>query len=330
MHELNKLLGIKVAASTAYHSQTDGQTERVNQEIEQYLRLFINQHQDDWLEWIPLAEFAYNNRVHSSTQTTPFMLDTGQHPRLGVEPVRETQLEALEDFITRMDAATNEAHSALTKAADDMARFYDLHRQAPPSYKLGDKVWLNAQNITTTRPMKKLDHKWLGLYKINKVVSWNAYGLEIPASFGRTHPVFSVVLLHPYEEDPIVERHSLPPPPPIIQDGIQEYEVEKILDSRIFRGRLEYLVRWKGYGAAEDLWVPTQDVSGAKRLVREFHRLNPEAPQRISASLYASLPFQPLVNFTEPPKRTLFDWTAGRYSIHDAERSGPQNRHCQI
>ena len=186
-----------------------------------------------------------------------------------------------------MDAATNEACSALTKAADDMACFYDLHQQAPPSYKLGDKVWLNAQNITTTRPMKKLDHKWLGPYKINKVVSRNAYGLELPASFGRTHPVFSVVLLRPYEEDPIVERHSLPPPPPIIRDGIQEYEVEKILDSRIFRGRLEYLVRWKGYGAAEDLWVPTQDVSGAKRLVREFHRLNPEAPQRISASLYA-------------------------------------------
>ena len=167
--ELNKLLGIKVAASTAYHPQTDGQTEWVYQEIEQYLRLFINQRQDDWLEWISLAEFAYNNRVHSSTQ-------------------------------------------------------------------------------------------------------------------------FSVVLLRPYEEDPIVERHSLPPPPPIIRDRIQEYEVEKILDSRIFHGRLEYLVRWKGYGAAEDLWVPTQDVTGAKRLVREFHRLNPEAPQRISASLYASFP----------------------------------------
>ena len=91
------------------------------------------------------------------------MLDTGQHPRLGVEPVREAQLEALEDFITCMDAATNEARSALTKAADDMAHLYDLHQQTPPSYKLGDKVWLNAQNITTTRPMKKLDHKWLGV-----------------------------------------------------------------------------------------------------------------------------------------------------------------------
>ena len=76
-----------------------------------------------------------------------------------------------------------------------MARFYDLHHQTASVYKVGDKVWLNAQNITTTCPMKKLDHKWLGPYAINKVVSRNAYGLQLPASFGRTHPVFSVVLL---------------------------------------------------------------------------------------------------------------------------------------
>ena len=94
-----------------------------------------------------------------------------------------------------MSQATQEARSALSKAADDMARFYDLHHQTTPAYKVGDKVWLNAQNITTTHPMKKLDHKWLGPYAINKVVSHNAYGLQLLASFGRTHPVFSVVPL---------------------------------------------------------------------------------------------------------------------------------------
>ena len=159
-------------------------------------------------------------------------------------------------------------------------------------YKVGDKVWLNAQNISTTRPMKKLDHKWLGPYSINKVISRNAYGLELPSSFGRTHPVFSVVLLRPYEEDPVLERHTPPPPPPIIRDGVPEYEVERILDSRVFCGRLEYLVSWKGYGAADDQWVPAGDVSGARRLVAEFYKRNPEAPQRISAAFYATLPFR--------------------------------------
>ena len=103
-----------------------------------------------------------------------------------------------------------------------------------------------------------------------------------------------------------------PPPPPIIRDGIPEYEIERILDSRVFRERLEYLVCWKGYGAADVQWVPARDVSGAMRLVAEFHKQNPEAPQHISATLYATLPFQPLQNFTKPPIRGLFDWTKGR------------------
>ena len=90
MRGLSKILGIKVAASTAYHPQTDGQTKRVNQEVEQFLRLFVNQRQDDWYDWISIAEFAYNDQVHASTQASPFMLDAGQNPRLGFEPIHES------------------------------------------------------------------------------------------------------------------------------------------------------------------------------------------------------------------------------------------------
>ena len=84
-----------------------------------------------------------------------------------------------------------------------------------------------------TRPMKKLDYKWLGPYTIDQVISQNAYWLKLPPSFGQVHPVFSVTLFHPYEIDPIpkCKKHHPPPPPPVICDGIEEYEVEKILDS---------------------------------------------------------------------------------------------------
>ena len=84
--ELYHLLGIKLAATTAYHPQGDIQMERVNQELEQYLRLFVNEREDDWDELLPLAEFQYNNHVHSATQQTPFMLDSGRHPWMGFEP----------------------------------------------------------------------------------------------------------------------------------------------------------------------------------------------------------------------------------------------------
>src|SRR6202048_2221341 len=80
MKELYQLLGIEGNLSTAYHPQTDGQTERVNQEIEQYLRIFVNHHQDDWAEWVPLAEFSYNDKQNSSTGCSPFFLEYGQHP----------------------------------------------------------------------------------------------------------------------------------------------------------------------------------------------------------------------------------------------------------
>ena len=140
IRELYNVLGIKMATSTAYHPQTDGQTERANQEIEQYLRVFVNHRQDDWAEWLPLAEFAHNNKVQASTRQTPFMLNTGRHPRLGIEPLRESKKEAVDTFVTRMLATRKEAEAALHRAAEDMARYYDQHRQEAHSYKEGDKV----------------------------------------------------------------------------------------------------------------------------------------------------------------------------------------------
>ena len=94
-----------------------------------------------------------------------------------------------------MEVATKEACLALSQAVDDMARFYDAHWIEAPLYTVGDKVWLNGRNITMTRLMKKLDHKWLGPYPVDKVISWNAYQLKLPSSFSRTHPMFSVTLL---------------------------------------------------------------------------------------------------------------------------------------
>ena len=162
-----------------------------------------------------------------------------------------------------------------------MARFYDVHRREAPRYNVGDKVWLSSENIRTTRPTKKLDYKWLGPYTIDRVISRNVYQLKLLVSFGQGHPVFSVTLLRPYNDDPIAKRQECHPPPPplVVCDGIKEYEVEKILDSWIFHGKVKYLVCWKGYGVEEDEWRPSRDVRGSKRLVAEFHCTHPQAPR---------------------------------------------------
>src|SRR5882724_3229992 len=109
---LSQLLGSRVAASMAYHPQMDRQTKGVNQEVKQFLQLFMNQHQDDWYKWLSIAEFAYNDQVHALTHSSPFMLNTRQHPWLGMEPLRESCLETLKDFTSRMKNETDEAHLA--------------------------------------------------------------------------------------------------------------------------------------------------------------------------------------------------------------------------
>src|SRR5882724_4270687 len=103
------------------------------------------------------------------------MMDTGQNPRLGIDLLRESHLETPNDFASIMEAPTKEGCSALTRETDDMAQFYDTHWKEEPLCVVGDKVWLNGQNITMTCLMKKLDHKWLGPYPVNKVISQSAY-----------------------------------------------------------------------------------------------------------------------------------------------------------
>jgi len=124
--------------------------------------------------------------VHDGYQT---------EPPTRIEPLRESHLKTLNDFASWMEVAMKEAHSALSRAADNMARFYDTNQREAPLYIVGDKVWLNGQNITMTHPMKKLDHKWLGPNPIDKVISQSAYQLKLPSSFSQTHPIFSVTLL---------------------------------------------------------------------------------------------------------------------------------------
>jgi len=92
-------------------------------------------------------------------------------PSLCKEPLMGSCLETLNDFASRMEVATKEAHSALTRAADNMACFYDAHWREAPLYVVRDQVWLNGQNITMACPMKKLDQKWLGPYPADKVIT---------------------------------------------------------------------------------------------------------------------------------------------------------------
>ena len=153
MRELNELLGIKTKLSTAFHPQTDGQTERMNQELEQYLRMFIDHHQEQWPEWLGTAEFAYNNKVHTGTKVSPFKANNGQHPRMGFEVRKKGRYEGAEKFVERMKEIQGKAKAALAKAQNDMKKYANRHRSEAAEYKVGDLVLLST---------KDLKWRWLG------------------------------------------------------------------------------------------------------------------------------------------------------------------------
>jgi len=123
MKELNGMLGIKSKLLTAFHPQTDGQTERVNQELEQYLRMFIDHRQEQWPEWLGTAEFAYNNKAHSSTRTLPFKVIYEQDPRMGFEGRKKGKYAGAEKFIEKMKEIQEEAKAVLGKAQADMKKY---------------------------------------------------------------------------------------------------------------------------------------------------------------------------------------------------------------
>ena len=175
MGELYKILEIKQKMSTAFHPQTDGQTERLNCEINTYLRIYVSDHQQDWAKWIKIAQFVWNNTVLSVTTDSPFWITRSYSPHLGTEPV-DVSAPAAKDFA----AIFNKVIAASEKAKITMKSQADKHRSVAPIYKIGDQVWLSTDNLRMlNRASKKLTEKWIGPYEISSVMP-NAVELKLP------------------------------------------------------------------------------------------------------------------------------------------------------
>ena len=167
------MLGIESKLSTAFHPQTDEQTERVNQELEQYLRIFIDYRQEQWPEWLGTAEFAYNNKAHSSTKTSPFKANYGQDPRMGFKGRRKGKYAGAEKFIEKMKEIQEETKAALEKAQEDIKKYADRKRSDIEEYRVGDLVMISTKDLKyqmVGRRMDKLTERYVGPYKIKEIV----------------------------------------------------------------------------------------------------------------------------------------------------------------
>jgi len=192
--ELNNLLGIQTKLLMAYHPQTDGQMERINQELEQYLRVFIDHRQEQWLDWLGTVEFAYNNKVHTATKTLPFKANYGQDPKIGFKGRRKGKYKVAEKFVERMRKIQKEAKTALEKVQEEMKKFANRKRREEEEYRVGDLVLLSTKNLKWQmkgRRSEKLTECFVGPYKVKGIVSSNAIELELHKSV-KIHPVVNV------------------------------------------------------------------------------------------------------------------------------------------
>lgn len=292
---LSERLSIALKRSSSFHPESDGQTERINAMVEQYLRAFMNFHQNDWPDWLPLAEFALNNTTSETTGISPFFANYGFHPRLGIEPSTPVppnlSYQRKREFLKANEVA-DRFGLILTKlkalAAQSIQRYEDYAnktRSDAPLYKEGDKVWVSTKNMKTNRPMKKGDDKWDGPYKVLKVYK-RACLLQLPANF-KIFPVFHNSLLRPLHRSPglpgqdiinvtesrrnqgrVLERDDE------THEETERWEFEEILDCHNEDG-FHYQVKWKHHPAS---WQPAEDLRGQENVIIAFHLANPGKP----------------------------------------------------
>jgi len=272
-----------------------------------------------------MAEFTYNNKVHTATKISLFKANYSQDPKMGFKGRKKGKYEAVEKFIERMRKIQEEAKTTLGKAQEKMKKFANRKKREEEEYRVGDLVLLSTKDLKWQmkgRRSEKLTKCFVGPYKVKGIISSNAIELELPKSI-KIHPVFNVSRVQLYK--PQVEGQKKIPPKLVIIKREEEFEVEKILNKRMIRGKKKFLVRWKGYTAEEDTWENRENLENAKELVEEFEReyreevkeLRQQEQEKEGKEFSCELPRE----FTA---KLLYSWGRNRYE-RERERKWDKN-----
>lgn len=270
-------LQVSQAPSTAFHPQTDGQVERTNALLEDHLRHFCNEEQNDWVRWLPMAEFAYNNTASSSTKLSPFFAQQGFHPRFNYL-VASSGIPEADSFVKHLQLIQSSLVDSLSAAKEAQSRFYNKKRRVEVTYQPGDLVWLSRRNIKTKRASSKLDVRRLGPFPVIRMIGQNAAELALPRVYSRLHPVFNVSLLSPFVPDPQSDIQLSVVPPLTFGEAFTDWASTRfILDYQNPEpGIHKYLLRDEDPSGLNDEWrllsliSPNLDV-----FLKQFHQRSP-------------------------------------------------------
>uniref|UniRef100_A0A9J8AV31 Uncharacterized protein n=1 Tax=Cyprinus carpio carpio TaxID=630221 RepID=A0A9J8AV31_CYPCA len=268
--EFCRLLGATVSLSLGFHPQSNGQSERANQDLERVLRCLVSKNPSSWSQQLSMVEYAHNSLPVSATGLTPFECSLGYQPPVFASTESEVAVPSAHAFVQRCHHTWTRARETLLQVGARTKAKADRHRSKPPVYVIGQKVWLSTKNIPPRSVSNKLAPKFIGPFPVTKIISPVAVRLKLPPTYRRIHPAFHVSKIKP-----VFWAHINPPvpvpPPPCLVDGKPTYLVSRILDSRR-RGRgFQYLVDWEGYGPEERSWVPAKDIPGHS-LIDDYNR----------------------------------------------------------
>ena len=312
--ELNRMLEIESKMSTVFHLQIDRQTERVNQELKQYLRMFIDYRQEQQLDQLETAEFTYNNKAYSSIKILSFKANYGQDPRMGFKVRKKEKYKGTEKFITKIKKIQEKAKVVLDKVQEKIKKYADRKRAEVNEYKVGDLVVLSTKSLKyqiIEKRTEKLMERFVEPYKIKKIVSMNIVELKLSATI-KIYPVVNINRMQRYVGQ--VEEQRKEQPAPVIIKEEEEQEIERILNKQQIRRKDKYLIQWKEFTVESDTWKGKENLDNAKEAIEKFEKEYRRDIEDIRRQKREEGTFRR----EELPKRfivrKLFEWSDKRYN----------------
>jgi hypothetical protein len=258
---------IKRRLSTAFHPQTDGQTEVLNRIVEGYLRAFTSLEQMNWAKLLPTAAFAYNNSMNHTLRISPFKALYGYDPEFHVDvavDVPEGEIPAARERIRKLHELRQGLRDQFITAQNRQIKYYN-QRHTPKTFKRGSLVKLSTRNLKLKD--KKLQPRYIGPFRITEVIGSQAYRLALPNKYSRLHDVFPIQLLEEYH--PRDKQETMPIPE--LEEDPEVYQVEEVRGKQIIKGKIHYLVKWTGWPSEYNQWVSENDIN-APSLIRNFEK----------------------------------------------------------
>jgi transposase InsO family protein len=300
-------IGIQRKLSTAYHPETDGQTERTNRTMKTYLKIYCNHEQNNWVGLLPMAQLAYNNKRSEATGQTPYFANHGKHPNLFDRTLPGPNAEAAIKTAEEMKEIHNEMSKKLEHAQRQSISYVNQKRKTAPQLKKGDKVYLKTLNLRTKRPSKGLDNVKVGPFLIAKQNGPVTYTLELPPD-AKIHPRFHVNKLEPADPETPLQRTFRYEP-----EEENEFEVEDLRGYRLEPNQEpKWLVKWVGYPEIDNTWEPESNLGNCQQILKSARRKYDIPARRLLPKNFERL-FNNRPATRKENAQVLKDFQQGRY-----------------